>query len=304
MKKILILIYGYVYNTAVSFNNFMTNLLNFIDTFVTVRKSKNNIPFFDLANELNIVVNGPSFADEFTNNPEKFTDKDILCVNTFVNTEYYEILKPKYYAIADSKLWNPIKSTEKLGATYEQNLWNEIPHSLVKKTKWKQFVFLPHFAKSNPNLIKILEENANLELVFVNMSIYKGFERLKYSFYDKQFCVPLICNVLAYAIYIAILSGYKQIKLYGADHSLFNNLSVSSDNKVIICAKHSYNQSGDTRFLYHPDGSLINMGEYLAELSSIWKTYYELELYAKYRNCHILNCTKNSYIDAFDRVEE
>lgn len=292
------------YKILIYIYNFLRNILNYIIIRLKIRK---NIKWknIDIGNEeeIFILMNGPSLKVDLTKMKKKIKNKSVLCVNNIVNTEYFETLKPRFYAIADSKFWNPIKTSVLQGAMEEQQAWNQIAVNLVKKTKWKMILFIPKDAMSYIKLIELLNTNPNIEIVFTNMILFPNtFEKFKFKFWKKQYCVPYIANVLAYSIYLMLIINYKNIYLLGVDHTFFSNLKVDKDNKVYWENKHIYEEKKAVKHIFHPDGSEVNMGRFLEENANIWKTYYELDKFSKYCNSEIYNCTENSLIDAFKRI--
>ena len=44
------------------------------------------------------------------------------------------------------------------------------------------------------------------------------------------------------AIYLALIEGYKEIELYGADHNMFLELGVNENNQLCSLDSHFYDQ--------------------------------------------------------------
>ena len=59
-----------------------------------------------------IIWNWPSFLETIKNHSDFLKKNELLCVNRFVDTEYYTILKPKYYVIADSAFFDDINKID------------------------------------------------------------------------------------------------------------------------------------------------------------------------------------------------
>jgi hypothetical protein len=101
---------------------------------------------------------------------------------------------------------------------------------------------------------------------------------------------------------MSIAMGYKSIYLLGADHSWLSEITVTETNDALINQKHFYDSD-------HSKGLPLDKGgtgkrklhEILFKFMTAFKSYFEIEDYAKNRNVIIYNATKGSFIDAFKR---
>lgn len=55
-----------------------------------------------------VLGNGPSLAAQLQEYLDAFLQHDIMCMNHFASTEYFEKLKPRYYVMVDPFFWGSI----------------------------------------------------------------------------------------------------------------------------------------------------------------------------------------------------
>jgi hypothetical protein len=112
-------------------------------------------------------------------------------------------------------------------------------------------------------------------------------------------------TVVQNGIFVALLLGYKQIELYGVDHTLLDGLMVNEQNQLCRTISHYYDG-----VLAHPTPIYVNatnppqpytMSSYLAETAELFRGHEVLERYARSRGARILNRTRGSLIDSYER---
>ena len=116
--------------------------------------------------------------------------------------------------------------------------------------------------------------------------------------------MPMLYNVLQPTIFNAIKMGYKEIRLYGVYHSWTEEIRVNDKNEVCLIDRHFYDEKNIKLLpLKKTNGEILKMYEILSDLSKVFFSYCQVRKYADYKKCKIINCTENSYIDAFEREE-
>ena len=247
-----------------------------------------------------ILGNGPSLKDTFNdaNDYNFIAKKDIFVVNSFVQSEEFFILKPKYLCLMDPNYWGAtIRLYERFKKDYEQ----------LKKVNWDMIIFMPRQASQN-NIFKNLlsENNKYIKFNYINTTPSQVENKnLLYDLYKKNEAMPDVHNVLVGCMYIAINLGYKNIYLYGADHSWHLSLIVNDDNIPCIISKHFYNKKEvvDYTPLYksQTEKETIKIGEEFEAYAALHKSYEKLEEYSQAMGANIYNLSKFSCIDAFRR---
>ncbi|WP_343616095.1 hypothetical protein [Flavobacterium sp.] len=279
-------------------------LFNIFYTFYRViRESKfqTDLELINDSGECYILGNGPSLKYYLEDNLDFLKKQKTFAVNLFVKSEYYEILRPNYYVLADPNFWlftglpNKIKVEEDTLSTL-----NEIS----RKTSWPLTILIPYAAKKyfaiffkNHEFIKIVCYNNTVIPV-------EGFDSLTNYLFKKNLASPRIQNVLIAAIYASINIGFEKINVFGADHSWTKELFVNDDNQVGCVDDHFYHKETPSLRLYtRYDGVNYKMHELLRDFAYMFEGYHILKKYADYKGAKIYNRSKGSFIDAFERKE-
>jgi hypothetical protein len=219
-----------------------------------------------------------------------------LAVNSFCVSPWYEKLKPDYYVFTDPGYWARNRSV------VSQNDRNAALESLTAKTSWPMTVVLP-FGARNSSFEKILQGNENLHLCHIRINTIKHADFPdKHWFFKTNIYTPSFQNVLAMSIYVALLSGYKNICVFGADHDWFRNIEVGADNFVYTRERHFYKEKQAARHRFEwPSGEPFTMGQLFAAWANAFNGYYELRDFAGYMKARVKNMCRESQIDAFER---
>ena len=115
--------------------------------------------------------------------------------------------------------------------------------------------------------------------------------------------MPRPQNVVIPSIFIGINEGYKQIDLYGVDHSWTKEIRVNNNNQVCLINSHFFdNKTPELKPWHKGIGEPVyKMHEILRDLAWMFDGYYKLREYADNIGCRIINKTPDSFIDAFER---
>jgi hypothetical protein len=249
--------------------------------------------------KLIILGNGPSLEKSLNEIIEsKDTDStDVLCVNGFASSEYYSKIKPNYYVLTDPAFFNNSFEIERI-----ISLRTTLEQSLLCKTNWKLDVYVPRYYLKSEFVIKI-KENKNISIKpYNNVPLRGGWDRLKLLFFSMNLGNPVMQNVLITSIFIGIKKKYKNISLYGADHSWTKDLNVLENNTITLQDKHiSFDKKNSDIILTDEVGVPTKLHEFLYPVATMFKEYNVLRKYADKEKVNILNMTKNSFIDAFEK---
>jgi hypothetical protein len=79
-------------------------------------------------------------------------------------------------------------------------------------------------------------------------------------------------------------------------------MNVDDTNKVTVNHEHFYDKSEWRLPMYKLDGKEYRIHDVFRKLYLAFKGYFVLNDYAKEKNVKILNASKRSYIDAFERT--
>ncbi len=268
---------------------FVKSLLCFIRFLFTVlfwSDLKNHINRRNDCDSLIILANGPSLKNELDS--VVLSKGDFSVVNDFFKSPYYRQLKPKYHVLADPLYF----------------MSDEYVKNIIDVVDWNMKLFIPQIIwKKNPIIKNLINKNSKIEVIPFNTIVYEGFENLRFWFYRRGLSMPRPQNVVVASIYTAINMGYKEIKLYGVDHSWIESIKVDSQNRVCQTDTHFYDTGNTPQNIWCKyTGEPYKMHEILTDLSKAFEAYHNLRRYADNENVKIVNYTKNSYIDAFERA--
>lgn len=106
--------------------------------------------------------------------------------------------------------------------------------------------------------------------------------------------------------YVALLLGYRRIELYGVDHTLLDGLCVDDANRLCRADRHYYDTlppAPQPIYMKVPHVP-YTMSVYLAEVAELFRGHEVLRDYAASLGARIVNRTRGSMIDAYERGAE
>lgn len=278
--------------------NVTTNINFFVKTIVWLIKQIKNESFTNhiqsksKRDSVLILANGPSLLDILSYVLQIRSAHDICVVNDFCKSDYFQILEPDIYVLAD-----PMYFDSKIRRPTE----TETIQRLLEMTTWPMDIHIPYSA------LKLTEQtfvsNSFLKIVPYHSNSYSGWECLKFFLYKKGLSMPRIQNVLIPSIFNSMNMNYRIIRLLGADHSWSSNLIIDDNNQVCLRDNHFYDNEKELQPWLKVNGEPYKMHEILRDLANMFDGYHELKQYAERKKCVIINCTPNSFIDAFVRSQ-
>lgn len=255
---------------------------------------KNYIPNKTRTKPIIILGNGPSLIGLIENeNFNKIRENYHFCVVNFsILSPFFQQLKPEYITIADPLFFErPIK---------DENVKLFIKE--LEKINWNIYLIVPFIFYK-----KLKQELINLTYVtiipihtnIISKSISNNY--IRNLIYKKGLSCPRIQNVIVACIYSMINFGYKQIYLYGVDHSWTSQLCVNKHNQVCMKDKHFYDDENiELKPYLKCSGEEYKMHELLRDFAYMFESYHELQSYSEYlKNVKIINKSPDSFIDAF-----
>jgi|TARA_B100001059_G_scaffold130161_1_gene130160 hypothetical protein len=262
-------------------------------------KSKNLYQIkFNKSNENLIVLgNGPSLDKDLEKIKILTKSSDFFCVNNFACSDLYQKFKPNKYLFLDDYFFSNEAHDD----------WvlkrNETFKNINNKTNWKIQIFIPSHAN-----IKIFRNQINNPYIqfikFNTTGITNKSLKINFMYFNTGLFGPYQGNVLIYAIYFGIWSKYKNIKIFGADLSLQENISVDQKtNHLFMNFKHFGNKNIREKFLKNPEKiHPFKMHEFLNLSAETFHAHYVLSKYAKSKKINITNNSNYSLIDSYSRT--
>ena len=236
----------------------------------------------DNGKTLSVLLNGPSLTETI-----QYLDRsktDVMMVNEAVKTDLYRELKPEYFCVADFLYFRPTKENYMLFKSME-----EINRDVV--------LFYP----GNLNQSVILwGRDFNIRPVYA-VSMFWDVEAYSYNLLRQNSISPYFINVGIMALYVGIQLGYKKIVLYGADLSIFKDLSVNEDLQVEAVIMHYYEKEPKKINQTQMFRRSYNMTH---EMRTLYQTFAQFSVVARYAadaGVKILNMSRESMLDCFEK---
>ncbi|MCM1452260.1 MAG: hypothetical protein NC102_08370, partial [Clostridium sp.] len=235
-----------------------------------------------------IMGNGPSLADDIANHAEELAQWPTMAVNFAANAPEFARLRPAYYIMIDPHFFSG-KDDPNL-----HKLWRNLA-----SVDWPMTLILPRMQKHR--LPKAVLENANISIACVNPVAVEGWGWLESAAYASGLGMPRPRNVLIPAIMAAMVMGYKEIYLCGADHSWLKTISVDDENCVVSIQPHFYKEDERELKRQRIDYMKYPLHQILESFSIAFASYHRMRKFADKKGVRIYNATPGSYIDAFER---
>ena len=244
--------------------------------------------------ELNILGTGPSMNNSI-GFLQKNKDAHIMVLNDFAISRYFTELKPRYYMLIDPVYWKI--NTHEEGETERNRLYD----CLINNIEWKMDIFIPSEGYKMGYVKERLKSNHNITVRPVNTyNVKVRVSRLYFFLLDHNLTTPSQ-NVLATSLVTALLLGYKNIGLHGAEHSWTEFMRVDDNNTLCTINKHFYDEPEILKPWIGTNGKPMEIANILFYLSETFRSYRVIAKYAESKHAKIINYTPGSYIDAFQR---
>ena len=277
-----------------------TKSSNFFSLLGNILKIITSLKFnfhFPLNNHSTCVIlgNGPSLKESLEQNLELIKKYDIVCVNQFAYSEYFEILKPQNYVLLDDYYFSyneeTLENRKAIVASFEK----------FKSINWKINFLVPVKAKKSYLVSKILSANKNVTISYFNYVVTEGFTGFKHFIFKNNLGMPQCQNVLSAALFLNVNRNYNEIYLLGADHSWHEDFAVLQNNELTINDTHFYDKEKAKPINLSDKARQLTISSLFLSLYKAFRSYEVIKLYADYRNVRIYNASVKSYIDSFEK---
>lgn len=261
---------------------------------------------FPLINTYNgtayVIVNGPSMKQTFKDYDDgKLTfDNNVFMVSLSALDPHFLKIKPKHYCLSDPMYRQDYPP--------RKNQIKEMYRIMNEEVDWDMNLYV---FDNSEELLDEYEKYANISNPHIK--IIKVMKRycsdllpsLRHRLYGAGYYMPEDGTVANVAIYLALAEGYKEIKLYGADHNFFLDFAVNDNNQLCSWDRHYYDNGKpklkvfeDTRYT---DGRAFRVHYFMLVMYNMFRSHDLLQEFSQYLGSHITNCTPGSMIDSYDR---
>ncbi len=242
--------------------------------------------------EIVVMGNGPSLRDVISEQRDVLMSVDRMAVNFAANAPEFSDLRPQYYILADPHFFTGMEADENV-----RTLWDNLG-----KVDWKMTLWLPlRFRREALRVVSRLGKNVRLK--WYNLTPSEGGGAVTRFLIDAGLVMPRPRNVLIPAIMCAIREGYKEIVLVGADHSWLQLLCVYDATRVVSVQPHFYKDNKKELDRVAETYKGYHLHDILGSMTVAFRSYFDIERYARRRGISIRNATPGSFIDAFDRTD-
>jgi hypothetical protein len=282
-----------------SIQDFARKLSQVVETLVRIAllsRFRVTIPETD-QEECILLGNGPSLKQDLEKYAHFPEGKDLICVNHFPSTDLFEKLKPATYITSAPDLW--LDDIDKRFVNQSKVLFD----NLARRTTWPLEFYIPFEAARHRRWQEQVRANPHITIRYYNNVPMEGWQWFAFFCFNRKWGMPRPHNVMIPSMMIALWKKYRTIYLLGADHSWLKEITVTETNEVLINQKHFYDEHESKSLPLDKRGKgKRNLAELLYKFMTAFASYFEIRYYAQHRGCKILNATKGSYIDAFERV--
>ncbi len=290
--------FDYYIKTGIFFENILQSTISVMKVLLL---SKFNLPkFSNKKNNASILGNGPSLNQTLADNLNFLTETDTYCVNNFASSPVYAQIKPQNYVILDPAfyMFSPENDARQ---DIKQTL-----EAILSFTDWKMRFFVPTRSRNAFIVRQLKQHKPNIEVCFFNYTIVRGFAFFRHWFFKQNLGTPQCQNVMAVCIYVALLQNYKNIYLFGADHSWHEEIRINEQNEFEMRQVHFYDKTSEIKHEKVVDVRNNSRPRLHAQFLSLHKVFYSYEIlqaFAEFKKTKILNASTKSYVDAFEKIK-
>ena len=221
------------------------------------------------AQSMVILGNGPSLAGDLPRLIERreYETKDFLAVNYFAEDDRFEVVKPKYYVLSDPMFFRDSACRDRVRALYE---------TLARKVAWPMNLYVQYYNPEGFDYRAALP-NSNIRIVRFHTQMYRGFRSLEFRLFR-----------------------------HGLGSANFGTV-VQDGNRLCRIDRHYYDgaEAAAPQPIYKKVPHVpYTMADYLAEVAELFRGHEVLRDYAAALGARIVNRTRGSMIDAYERDPE
>ena len=247
---------------------------------------------------LAILGNGPSLGEQLPKliAQKEWEQADLLAVNFYALSEEFQVTKPKYYVISDPMFVRAAGRSERVENFYK---------ALAERVTWPMTLYVQYYNPERFDYAAAIGHNPMIRIVPFHSTVFHGFRNVEFWCYRRGLGSGNFGTVVQNGEFIGILLGYKTIELYGVDHTLLDGLCVDDENRLCRTQSHYYDTTPQApKPIYYNATNPprpYTMYEYLDETAELFRGHEVLRDWAASEGVRIINRTRGSMIDAYER---
>ena len=246
----------------------------------------------EIGKTIYILANGPSLNSEIEEliKEDQFINSEKFVVNYFYKSQWVKKIKPAHYCIADPAFFN-----ENIDCIDKYDLFRFFSEEI----NWNMNLYVP---LEGLDIINKYVKNNYVHIIPIPTILYGGLNKNMFNSWKKGKSVPLFVNISIMAIFISLNQGFKDIRLYGVDHTFLNGLYVDEDNILYTNDTHFYGENKCP--IMNSYGEHFLMHDWVYDKYLTFLEHHKMQKYAEFLGTRIVNCTKDSLIDAYPRLSK
>lgn len=245
-----------------------------------------------------ILGNGPSLGEQLPRLIERreWEQTDVMAVNFFALGEEFEVVRPKFYVISDPMFFRAAGRSQRVEALYK---------ALAERVDWPMTLYVQYYNPERFDYAEAIGHNPNIRIVRFHTTVFHGFRSVEFWCYRHGLGSGNFGTVVQNCEFIAMLLGYRTIDLYGVDHTLLEGITVDDGNRLCRIKSHYYDSAPAVAEPIYVNATTpprpYTMSSYLAETAELFRGHEVLRDLANEQGVRIINRTRGSMIDAYER---
>ena len=237
----------------------------------------------DKTEPIHVIMNGPSLKDSIRY-VRKFPGKVLMVNSAIIKLDNFDGIKPDYYCLVDPAYNNPGQECKELVEKTKNSL---------EQYERTMELFIPSYWREN-----FILKNPNIKTRFV-ISIPVPHGKNMCNMLKTNKASPIFQGVVVMGLYVALQLGYKCIYLHGAEEGYMKYYVVNEKNEVCMKNEHIY---GNEETNLTRERGLHMLDEYRGNVY-LYETLYLLKRYSDLCKAEIVNMSRSSMIDCFNRYD-
>jgi hypothetical protein len=256
-------------------------------------KFKFYIRYLEKKNEIIIFGNGPSLKKDLAKVKKNF---QIFAVNTFLSKKFYKTYQPTFLCCIDSMFW---AKYARLSKSVKQPIIDTFKE--LNKINYSLIIFLPSKAKK---IFNKRIKNKNIRLISIPFLSYDFNSSAYINLLSLFKLPPPRVNVVITSIYISLILGIKNIKLFGVDMNSIHSYKVNQKNNLSYLEYIHFSKSKKNSVKFRDkfiDRKETSLYVKLKREASNFKWFAYVALLSKNMHVNLKNKSSESLIDSIDR---